>query len=931
MASTSILSTGSIIQNTNISGITSHEAFYIIGVTGPLNLLNNTSTNSVDSLNITNSSAITITNFSGSGHTDVNGPDIKVSSSSNIIFNNLSLTGSDKGTALSNEAGSYNIEFNVANISHYVYGVINAGGVHNLSYNNVIVAYIKYLGFMDDQNSGTVHDITYKNSVVHDAGLYFKTHTDVSEQNDGGWAVHYNAYNMYLYNCIAYNNGGSGIGYGNTSSGGVYNSIEYNNGGNWTSTGGINTARSGFYDFQSGAVNTVTGTGWTLKNNIGGGSYPVEVYGSNAGYLFNTVDYNLYYPLNTNNFQNLGGIRSWFSYHVTSGSEPNSTNTNPLFTNATNGDFTLTFLSPAIDSGTTYTGMTSTTTDFLGNPIYGTPDMGAYEYQPPHDLKLSTPDTIDIGAGARIYADGKFRDLSTTTSVSAKLKIAPQGGNFTAYDATTTRPAYLDVTGITWTNSHKVWTEGNAQTSGMITDHTIGDLNANKYYTISVTGASASTISGINGTTCLNAVCQSNGSGVLSFEYNGGYSDHTFNMQEDVTPPSAFDLVSPSDTSGTTNTAPTFSWGASSDIGSGLAKYQLYINGGLYQDNISSSVTSLGISTVSDGTYTWYIKAVDNNGNVTQSSNTYTLHIDSTAPTNVGISSITANSNSQLTILAETAIDTNSGLDNTPYHFAETSGNLGASDSIYQTSTTYIDTGLSTNTQYTYKVKAKDADSNESSYSNTVSKYTLVNNPTNLLSSSNKTSAVLSVDSFPNDTSGSSGYFFLNTNTGSTSNWIQTNSWTDTLVTCGSSYIYSVKYRNGDGTETSSISITKLTDSCATTETMVTTRRNSGGRPFILPFIPVRPANPSTGSGSSTPITTITPSTYNLGTVTLKLGSRGNAVTELQRFLNKTLNIKLTLDGKLGPKTIAIIKQWQKANGLVADGVVGVKTKKLMK
>ncbi len=71
-------------------------------------------------------------------------------------------------------------------------------------------------------------------------------------------------------------------------------------------------------------------------------------------------------------------------------------------------------------------------------------------------------------------------------------------------------------------------------------------------------------------------------------------------------------------------------------------------------------------------------------------------------------------------------------------------------------------------------------------------------------------------------------------------------------------------------------------------------------------------------------------STYALGTVTLKNGSRGEPVKELQRLLNKVLNLGLKVDGKLGPKTIAVIKKWQKDNGLKADGLIGPKTKAKM-
>jgi hypothetical protein len=66
---------------------------------------------------------------------------------------------------------------------------------------------------------------------------------------------------------------------------------------------------------------------------------------------------------------------------------------------------------------------------------------------------------------------------------------------------------------------------------------------------------------------------------------------------------------------------------------------------------------------------------------------------------------------------------------------------------------------------------------------------------------------------------------------------------------------------------------------------------------------------------------------YSFGSVTLKNGSRGDAVMELQRFLNAKLNLGLVVDGKLGPKTIAVVKQWQKDHGLVADGRIGAKTK----
>ncbi|MFA5777922.1 MAG: peptidoglycan-binding domain-containing protein [Candidatus Paceibacterota bacterium] len=69
---------------------------------------------------------------------------------------------------------------------------------------------------------------------------------------------------------------------------------------------------------------------------------------------------------------------------------------------------------------------------------------------------------------------------------------------------------------------------------------------------------------------------------------------------------------------------------------------------------------------------------------------------------------------------------------------------------------------------------------------------------------------------------------------------------------------------------------------------------------------------------------------YNFGSTTLKYGSRGEAVKELQRFLNDTLHLGLVVDGILGSKTIAVIKVWQKNHGLVVDGLVGPATKAKM-
>ena len=86
----------------------------------------------------------------------------------------------------------------------------------------------------------------------------------------------------------------------------------------------------------------------------------------------------------------------------------------------------------------------------------------------------------------------------------------------------------------------------------------------------------------------------------------------------------------------------------------------------------------------------------------------------------------------------------------------------------------------------------------------------------------------------------------------------------------------------------------------------------------------------STSSATSATASSATFSVAKLGTITLKNGSKGDSVKELQKVLNKVLKTNLVVDGKLGPKTIATIKKWQKDHGLKADGLVGKLTKAAM-
>lgn len=93
---------------------------------------------------------------------------------------------------------------------------------------------------------------------------------------------------------------------------------------------------------------------------------------------------------------------------------------------------------------------------------------------------------------------------------------------------------------------------------------------------------------------------------------------------------------------------------------------------------------------------------------------------DETAPTPdpMTFSAAPAGGEGQVSMTASTASDASTPVQ---YYFDETTGGSGATDSGWQSSTSYTDTGLSGSTEYTYRVKARDSVGNETAYSSSAS------------------------------------------------------------------------------------------------------------------------------------------------------------------------------------------------------------------
>jgi parallel beta-helix repeat protein len=186
----------------------------------------------------------------------------------------------------------------------------------------------------------------------------------------------------------------------------------------------------------------------------------------------------------------------------------NQASTTPLFRDTSSRNFRLQQLSTDIDAGTSVSGLT---TDIIGNPIYGTPDIGAYEYQPPY--RIGT-DKINISGRTRLYADGKYRYTTATSSTeTADITILPKGG-WGSGDYS----EYMNITINTWNTGgdyKKEWTE--SSDSAGVTAHTIGDLEPGRSYIVKVDGVVYDSVS-------------ANDSGKASFNYTGGYSTHVFTI-----------------------------------------------------------------------------------------------------------------------------------------------------------------------------------------------------------------------------------------------------------------------------------------------------------------------------------------------------------------------------------------------------------------
>jgi len=248
--------------------------------------------------------------------------------------------------------------------------------------------------------NNTAYNSTSAGFVIgHNASHIVLRRNRAYDNNDNfDYLVGGDSYNVSLYYNLAYGSSAHSVGVkeDNTSLVSVYNNLFSQN-----------SVSSSSMDFSDYIKNI------TLKNNLVYFSGTViarfldDSWSPNNDTL--VMDNNFYYGYNFSDSRHFydgsnGQSYTFAQFKSSYNHELNSLyNQTPKFVDFENNNFQLQWNSPAIDVGLDL-GLTE---DYFGNPIYGTPDIGAFEYQPPYNISSDEINATKI----RIYSDGKYRDM----------------------------------------------------------------------------------------------------------------------------------------------------------------------------------------------------------------------------------------------------------------------------------------------------------------------------------------------------------------------------------------------------------------------------------------------------------------------------------------------------------------------------------------
>lgn len=304
-------------------------------------------------------------------------------------------------------------------------------------------------------------------------------------------------------------------------------------------------------------------------------------------------------------------------------------------------------------------------------------------------------------------------------------------------------------------------------------------------------------------------------------------------------PPIEADTQSPSTPTGlnaaTSNTSPTnridLIWNASTD-NVGVSGYDIYRNDVYIKTVTTTSTEDSGLS--SSTTYTYKVRAKDAAGNVSgfsgsdsaTTSSSGTQQPDNTSPTQPTSVSATAASPTSINLSWTASFDAIGVTGYDIYRVSGTGTNLSYSYLASSSTNSYVDTGLSASTTYSYAVRAKDAAGNVSSYSSTVSATTpgvpqsgdaqVPSIPSGISATVNSSTSITISWTASTDNVGVSGYYLYSGGDSYIAN-VTSTSYTHTGLTASTTYTYKVKAYDAAGNTSEYSSVASATTSSSIT------------------------------------------------------------------------------------------------------------------
>jgi hypothetical protein len=213
-------------------------------------------------------------------------------------------------------------------------------------------------------------------------------------------------------------------------------------------------------------------------------------------------------------------------------------------------------------------------------------------------------------------------------------------------------------------------------------------------------------------------------------------------------------------------------------------------------ESTSESVTVSGLSPNTN--YQFKVRAIDEEGNSTTWSDPSTVRTYAQVPNIVSATALSTTSGRLTIDLGDNPEGTRISIFESSNRYLKESGKFSDTEQIFDLEGDSIDiTGLTSNTTYTFKVRAYNEDNVETDWSSTVDLITLINQPTLEVSEKTKNSVTLEISGLNNISQESSGTYIERIG-----EWSKESVQRVTGLKPNTRYIFKVKAKNGNGKET---------------------------------------------------------------------------------------------------------------------------------